>query len=104
MKAINVALQEGAALAIVIGCAVAIGGTQFMKFQLATYTRRLLNLVSLLLGFVTTFLMWPVHEFNAVRFFLALTVGLTAPGIYKGVTALLFWKFPQLEKYFKPST
>jgi hypothetical protein len=103
LKAMNAALQEGAALSILIGFAVALGGTQYLKFQFAGSSRRVLNSIALILGFVTTYMMWPVHTFNAVRFFLALTVGLLAPFVYKMTVLFLFWKWPSLEKYFSPS-
>ena len=99
LTAIDTALQHGAALSIILGLIVAIGGTQYIKRLDAFPSKKwLIRALALPLGFVTTFFTWPIHEFSAVRFFLAIAVGLSAPLIYQGITLLLYWKWPQLEK------
>lgn len=102
LKAMNTALEQGAALALVVGLGISILGTQYLKFQFKMDQDRWLNTLALGLGFATTFLMWPVHELYAMRFFLSLLVGLSSPLVYKGVTRLLFWKMPWLRDHLKP--
>lgn len=100
LTAIDAALQHGAALSIILGLIVAIAGTQYIKRLDAFPSKKwLIRALALPLGFVTTFFTWPIHELSAVRFFLALAVGLSAPLIYQGVTLLLYWKWPQLERH-----
>ncbi len=99
LTAIDTALQHGAALSIILGLLVAIFGTQYVKrLPVFPSNRWLIRALALPLGFVTTFATWPIEGFSAVRLFLALAVGLSAPPIYQGVTLLLYWKWPQLEK------
>ena len=99
LTAIDTALQHGAALSIILGLIVAIAGTQYVKRLDAFPSKKwLIRALALPLGFFTTFFTWPFHELSAVRFFLALAVGLSAPLIYQGVTLLLYWKWPQLEQ------
>ena len=101
LKAMNAALQEGAALSILLGLAVAIGGTQYVKRLEAFPSHRwVIRALALPLGFITTYLTWPMANLSALRFFIALATGLMAPLVYQGVTALLYWKWPQLEKRF----
>ena len=100
LDGIELALQHGAVLSIILGLVVAIGGTQYIKRLDAFPSKKwLIRALALPLGFVTTFFTWPIHEFSAVRLFLALAVGLSAPLIYQGVTLLLYWKWPQLERH-----
>jgi len=99
LTAIDTALQHGAALSIILGLIVSICGTQYVKRLDAFPSKRWpIRALALPLGFLTTFFTWPIHELNAVRFFLALAVGLSAPLVYQGVTLLLYWKWPQLEQ------
>lgn len=99
LTAIDTALQHGAALSIILGLIVAIAGTQYVKRLDAFPSKKwLIRALALPFGFLTTFFTWPIHEQFAVRFFLALAVGLSAPLIYQGVTLLLYWKWPQLEQ------
>lgn len=101
LKAMNAALQEGAALSILLGLAVAIGGTQYVKRLEACPSQRwVIRAMALPLGFATTYFTWPIHELSAVRFFIALATGLMAPLVYQGVTGALYWRWPQLEKHF----
>lgn len=99
LAAIDAALAHGAALAIVIGLLVALAGTQYVKhlpiFPLGKWWIRSLSLP---FGFVTTFFMWPDHQLTAVRIFLSLAVGLSAPYVYQLVTAILYWKWPTIEQ------
>lgn len=98
LSGIDTALQHGAALSIILGLIVAIAGTQYVKRLDAFPSHRWwIRALALPLGFFPTFFTWPVHELNAVRIFLALAVGLSAPLVYQGVTLLLYWKWPQLE-------
>lgn len=99
LTAIETALQHGAALSIILGLIVAIGGTQYVK-KLASFpsSRWWIRALALPLGFFTTFLTWPVHEVYAVRVFLAIAVGLSAPAIYQVGTRIIYWKWPHLEK------
>ena len=100
LNGIDTALQHGAALSVLLGLLVAIGGTQYVKRLEAFPSKRLwIRGLALPLGFFTTFYTWPIHELNAVRIFLALAVGLSAPLIYQLVTFLLYLKWPQLEKH-----
>ena len=99
LTAIDTALQHGAALSIILGLVVAICGTQYVKrLEVFPSKKWWIRALALPLGFCTTFFTWPIHELNAVRFFLALAVGLIAPLVYQGVTLALYWKWPQLEK------
>ena len=100
LKAMNAALQEGAALSILLGLAVAIGGTQYVK-RLDAFPSKAwpIRALALPLGLVTTYLTWPVHEMSALRFFIALATGLMSPLVYQAVTAALYWKWPNLEMH-----
>lgn len=99
LKAIESALQHGASLSVFLGLVVAIGGTQYVKRLDAFPSRKwVIRALALPLGFATTYFTWPIHELTAVRFFLALAVGVSAPLIYQGVTLALYWKWPHLEK------
>lgn len=98
LSAIDTALEHGAALSIILGLIVAICGTQYVKrLDVFPSKRWAIRALALPLGWATTFFTWPIHQFSAVRFFLALAVGLAAPLIYQGVTLLLYLKWPQLE-------
>ena len=98
LAGIETALQHGAALSIILGLIVSIAGTQYVKRLDAFPSHRwIIRALALPLGFFATFLTWPIHELNAVRFFLALAVGLAAPLVYQGATLALYWKWPQLE-------
>ena len=98
LSGIDTALQHGAALSIILGLVVSIAGTQYAKRLEAFPSHRwAIRALALPLGFVATFFTWPIHELNAVRLFLALSVGLSSPLVYQGVTLALYWKWPQLE-------
>ena len=100
LKAFDTLLLHKEALAVLLGLLVAIAGTQYVKrLKWTTSNRWWIRAIALPLGFFTTFFMWPVHQFNATRFFVALAVGVSAPMIYQGVTLALYWKWPQLEKH-----
>lgn len=99
LAAIETALQHGAALSIILGLIVAIGGTQYIKRLDAFPSKKwLIRGLALPLGFATTYFTWPIHEFSAVRFFLALAVGLSSPLIYQLVTRIIYSRWPLLEK------
>ena len=99
LSGIEQALQYGAAVSIVLGVACAIFGTQYVK-RLEVFPSNkwvIRGGLALPLGFVATFFTWPVHELNAVRFFMAVCVGLTAPVLYQGAVFFLYRKWPGLE-------
>lgn len=100
LTAIDTALQHGAALSIILGLIVSILGTQYIKrLDVFPSKKWWIRGLALPLGFVTTFFTWPIHEFNAVRLFLALAVGLLASPIYQLVTWQLYKYWPGLEKH-----
>ena len=85
LASIEQALQYGTALSIMLGVACAIFGTQYVKrLEVFPSNKWAIRGLALPLGFVATFFTWPVHELNAVRFFIAVCVGLTAPALYQG--------------------
>lgn len=98
LSAIDTALEHGAALSIILGLIVAICGTQYVKrLDVFPSKRWAIRALALPLGWATTFFTWPIHQISAVRFFLALAVGLAAPLLYQGITLLLYLRWPQLE-------
>ena len=98
LASIEQALQYGAAVSIVLGTACAIFGTQYVKrLEVFPSNKWAIRGLALPLGFVATFFTWPVHELNAVRFFMAVCVGLTAPALYQGAVFFLYRKWPGLE-------
>lgn len=100
IKAFEVLLEHREALAVLLGLLVAIGGTQYVKrLEWTTSNRWWIRAIALPFGFFTTFFTWPIHQFTALRFFVALAVGMCAPMIYQGVTLALYHKWPQLEKH-----
>ena len=100
LQAFDTLLQHGFALSVAVGLVVSIAGTQYVKrLPWTTSNRWLIRAIALPLGFLPTYFMWPVHQFTAIRFFIALAVGLAAPLIYQGVTLALYYKWPQLEKH-----
>jgi hypothetical protein len=99
LKAINLVLQEGAALSILLGLAVSIGGTQYVKrLEWFPSKSRAIRALAFPLGFVATYFTWPVHGFTGVRFFLAVAVGLAAPGVYWVAVQFIYRKWPHLEQ------
>lgn len=98
LEGIEAALQHGAALSILLGLIVAIAGTQYVKRLEAFPSHKwAIRGLALPLGFCATYFTWPVHELNAVRIFLALAVGLSAPLVYQGGVFLLYKRWPELE-------
>jgi hypothetical protein len=97
--AIETALQHGAALSIGLGYIIAIGLVQWIK-RTPWYTdnKWAIRALALPIGFFVTFITWPVHELNAVRFMIALAVGVSSAWVYQGVTFLLYLKWPQLRE------
>jgi hypothetical protein len=93
-------LSNEAAMSIVFGVVISLAGTQFLKFRvpvprpLRDEYQWFVRLVSLPLGFFPTYFTWPF----ANRGWIALCVGLTGPVIYKVFVAVLYWKWPELEK------
>lgn len=100
LAGIELALQYGAALSIILGLIVSIAGTQYVKrLEVFPSKKWWIRGLALPLGFFTTFYTWPIHELNAVRIFLALAVGLSAPLIYQLIVMVLYKKWPDLEKH-----
>jgi hypothetical protein len=101
ISAINLLLQEGAALSVLLGLAVSIFGTQYVKkLEAFPSETRWIRALALPLGFFPTFFTWPDHTLNAVRFFVAIAVGLSAPIVYQGVIALVRRKWPEYAEKF----
>lgn len=99
IEAINLLLQEGAALSVMLGLVIAIAGTQYVKKLEAFPSKKwAIRGLALPLGFVATFFTWPVHELNAIRVFVSLAVGLAAPAVYKAFVSLIAIKFPDFAK------
>jgi hypothetical protein len=99
IAAVNLLLREGAALSLLLGYVVAIGGTQFVK-RLETVNLRKWGIrlwLALPLGFLGTFCTLPSTGRIGVEIFLALAVGLTAPAVYSGGVRVLFHYWPWLE-------
>lgn len=98
IDAINLLMQEGAALSILLGLFIAIAGTQFVKkLEAFPSNKWWIRALALPLGFFPTFFTWPVHEITAIRIFVAFAVGFGAPIVYQIVTQALYWKWPHLE-------
>jgi len=99
LDAINLVLQEGAALSILLGLLVAIFGTQYVKRLEAFPSKKwAIRALALPLGFVATFFTWPVHQISALRIFISLAVGLAAPVVYSAVISLIAIKWPEFAK------
>lgn len=95
IEAINLLLQEGAALSVLLGLVVAICGTQYVKKLEAFPSRKgPIRALALPLGFLATYFTWPVHEFNAIRVFVSIAVGLSAPVVYSTFVSLVAIKWP----------
>lgn len=92
-------LGNEAALSILFGLVISLGGTQYLKFRVPMPTdwrdeyRWFVRLMSLPLGFFPTYFTWPQQH----RVIVALTVALGAPILYKIVVAAVYWKWPDLE-------
>ncbi len=99
LEAINLVLQEGAALSLLLGYVVAIGGTQYVKrLEAVNLQKWAIRALALPLGFVATFSTWPIPGVSGVRVFVALAVGLSSPGVYSIVTRCLYKRWPHLEE------
>ena len=95
IDAINLLLQEGAALSVLLGLVVAIGGTQYVKRLEAFPSKKwAIRGLALPLGFLATFFTWPIHQVSAVRIFVALSVGLISPFVYTSFVSLVAIKWP----------
>jgi len=104
LTAIDTALQHGAALSILLGLAIALAGTQWLKFVLLRTSwlpdprRWIVKTLSLPLGAVTTYTTWPGGQDRGVQVSIALAVGLLAPYVYMLATAILYRIWPDLER------
>lgn len=92
--------QHGEVLAIVLGFLVSISLTQFVK-QLRWFPskRWLIRAMAVPLGAVVTFSAWPVHEFTAIRFWIAVAVGGLCPPVYQAATWAIYKFWPGAEKH-----
>lgn len=99
IKAVNLLLSEGAALSILLGYVIAIGGTQYIKSFEAIYFKPLAirALMALPLGFVATFFTLPIEGRLALRAVIAAAVGLTAPAVYSLTIRVLYHFWPWME-------
>ncbi|HEU4601562.1 MAG TPA: hypothetical protein VFS24_06325 [Steroidobacteraceae bacterium] len=99
--ALNALLGNSAALSIVFGLVISLAGTQYLKFRvpmpkpLRDEYRWFVRLMSLPLGFFPVYFTWPLED----RLWVALSVGLGAPFLYKVVMAAIYWKWPWLEQH-----
>lgn len=99
IDAINLLLQEGAALSVLLGLVVAICGTQYVKKLEAFPSKKwAIRGLALPLGFIATFFTWPVKELSAIRIFVSLAVGLAAPVVYRSLVSLVALKWPEYAK------
>ena len=104
LTAIDAALAHGAALSILLGLALALAGSQWLKFVLLNThwlpdpKRWIIKAMALPLGAVTTYVTWPGSEDRGVQMAVALMVGLVAPYFYQLATALLYRLWPGLEE------
>lgn len=95
IDAVNLLLEEGAALSVLLGLSVAIFGTQYVKKLEAFPSKKwAIRGLALPLGFAATFSTWPIHELSAVRVFVALAVGLSAPVVYSSLVSLVAIRWP----------
>lgn len=92
------------ALAVLIGLAVSLAGTQWLKFvflrvaRLPNPTVLGIRAMALPLGAAATFVVLP-HEMEwIVRAMIGLMVGLVAPYVYRLITAVLYRLWPDLEQ------
>ena len=96
LNAFTALLANPRAVAVFLGLVIAWGGTQFLKFQLGLPSRWTIRVVSLLLGFVPTFIMWPGMLEERVLW--ALGVAVSAPFVYRLLTWGFLYRFwPELE-------
>lgn len=93
--ALKVLLAFREAFALIAGTIIAIAGTQYLKHQITNIlTRRRIVLLTLPLGFLPCYLIWPVEYGPEIRAVMGVLVGLTAPIIYKGAMWLIALKWP----------
>ena len=104
LTAIDTALKHGAALSIFLGYGIAIGLVQWLK-RTPWYSSNkwAIRAAALPIGFVVTYLTWPIHEINAVRIFVAFFVGVSSSWIYQLVTWQLYKHWPGLNKHLSAS-
>ena len=100
LTAIDTALQHGAALAVLLGYGIAIGLVQWLK-RTPWYSSNkwAIRAAALPIGFIVTYLSWPIHELNAVRIFVAFFVGVSCPWIYQLATWAIYKFWPGAEKH-----
>lgn len=107
LEGLQTLLGNDSAMSIIFGLVISLGGTQYLKFRipvpgpLQDEYRWFVRAISLPLGFFPVYFTWPLSH----RLYVALSVALTAPTIYRLATALLYWKWPALEQRLsvKPS-
>lgn len=99
LDGITAVFSNDTAVSIIFGLVISLAGTQFLKFRIPVPQSLrdeyvwFIRLVSLPLGFFPTFYTWPGKN----RLWVALTVSLAAPFVYKLAVAVLYWKWPTLE-------
>lgn len=87
------------AVSILFGLAISLAGTQWLKFRVPMREswqdeyKWFVRLIAFPLGFFPTYYTWPAEH----KVWVALTVALTSPVLYKIAVAVLYWKWPQLE-------
>lgn len=102
-RTLDRALAHGAMLSIILGWVIAIGVTQWIKlFPWYSTNKWAIRALALPIGFIVTYSLWPQagYGLSAVRVCMALAVGVSAPWVYQGVTRVLYWKWPHLERKF----
>lgn len=84
-----------------VGWVAALGAAQIMKLYLPSKTKpidvkRILNSVSVGVGGLVAFMLWPETGIRAIGF--SLSAGLSAPAAYTLGKAFLEWQCPALAK------
>lgn len=90
-------------LAIVLGLAFSLGLTQWLKFVLL-HTRWLpdpqvwiIKAIAMPIGALTTFLALPPETAPLLRLLIGVGTGVSAPYVYRLITAVLYRLWPELE-------
>jgi len=101
LDTLNAAVANPYFVALGLSLVISLAGTQWLKFRLvvpvryASYHRWWVRVISLPLGFVPTFLLWPGTPAEAAMWGLA--AAFSGPFVYKVFMSTLYKFFPHLE-------